>query len=166
MYLLGEFDEKFELNSLKNEFHTWVNELVKEFYPNEKRIIISFGFIRSPQNSSRDQPWHVDYSPNFSNLFVPMCELSIKNATQFIRGPMSRIEPNSEGSYNLEGGPNELRRRVGKNWLEVSQVVCKSFMILKMHCAVVHRGKIYVISKNSAKSLLLSCDHRVPVPLL
>ena len=142
MYLLGEFDEKFALNSLKDSLYAWVNELVAEFYPKEKRTLISFGFIHSPNSSPRDQPWHIDYGPYFSNLFIPMCELSIKNSTQFIRGPMTRIAPNLAGSYNLEGGPNELRRREAKKWLEICQVVCQSFMVLKMHSAIVHRGKI------------------------
>ncbi len=141
MYLLGEFAEELAYNPLKDSLHSWVNELVREFYPNEKRKLISFGFIHSPNNSSRNQPWHIDYSPHFSNLFVPMCELSMKNSTQFIRGPMTRIAPNSAGSYNLVGGPNELRRQEGKKWFEICQVVCKSFMILKMHSGVVHRGR-------------------------
>jgi hypothetical protein len=142
LYLLGKFAEKFELISLRNDFFAWVNELLLEFYPNEHRVIISFGFIHSPTNATHNQPWHIDYGPCMSNIFVPMCELSINNSTQFIRGAMPCLERDdlTTGSYNYKGGPNEFMNKTSKKWLEVSQVVCKAFMILKMHSGVVHRG--------------------------
>ena len=67
--------DELTYNQLKDSLNSWVNKLVSEFHPNEKLTLTSFGFIHSPNNSSRNQPWHIDYGPHFSNLFVPMCEI-------------------------------------------------------------------------------------------
>ena len=45
---------------------------------------------------------------------------------------------------NNFAGPNELMCVEGKKWLEVCQIVCKPFMILKMYSSVVHRGKTII----------------------
>ena len=167
LYLQGEYSDKFVvMNTLKDEFASWVHALIDEFYPYETRNIISYGFIHSPKNATRDQPWHLDYGHQVSNLFVPLNELTsiilkqknfsilkiklyclfvyfffpqVHNSTQFIRGPVSPkiVMPES----NNFAGPNELMRDEGKKWLEVCQIVCKPFMILKMHSSVVHRGR-------------------------
>lgn len=140
LYLQGELSDQFVKNSLKSELISWVKSLVKEFYPYEEkeRYIVSFGFIHSPKNGQRDQPWHLDYGHQVSNLFVPLNELTIHNSTQFIRGPYRSIMPESN---NFPGGPAEIMKNESKKWLEVAQLVCKPFMILKLYCSTVHRGK-------------------------
>ena len=141
--LIGEYSSDFEASSLKDEFVHWVGLMVQEFYPRQERKVISFGFINSPKGCTHDQPWHLDYGPEWSNLFVPMCELTIRNSTHFIRGPIKNMPANEKGSYNFSGGPNELMKLAGKEFLEVCQLVSKSFMILKLHTGVVHRGNIF-----------------------
>jgi len=77
LYLQGEYSDKFVvMNTLKDEFASWVHALIDEFYPYETRNIISYGFIHSPKNATRDQPWHLDYGHQVSNLFVPLNELT------------------------------------------------------------------------------------------
>ena len=77
LYLQGEYSDKFTvMSTIKDEFAAWVESLIKEFYPYEVRNIISYGFIHSPKNASRDQPWHLDYGHQVSNLFIPLNELT------------------------------------------------------------------------------------------
>ena len=77
LYLQGEYSDKFTvMSTIKDEFASWVESLIREFYPYEVRNIISYGFIHSPKNASRDQPWHLDYGHQVSNLFIPLNELT------------------------------------------------------------------------------------------
>jgi len=136
--LLGAYSETFLNIEQKDAMAAWVKSLISEFYT-EPRQIVSFGFIHSPKKSKRDQPWHLDYGHQVSNLFIPLNELTIQNSTQFIRGPLSKSTRMPE-SNNFPLGPNGIMKSEGKKWLEVVQIVCKPFMILKLHCSIVHRG--------------------------
>jgi hypothetical protein len=136
---LGSYSETLKQTTQKDEFIIWVNSLLNEFYT-EPREIVSFGFINSPKKGTSDQPWHLDYGRQVSNLFVPLHELTIHNSTQFIRGPLSLLTPMPE-SNNFLQGPTEIMKSEGKKFLEVTQLICKPFMILKLHCGIVHRGK-------------------------
>jgi len=72
---------------------------------------------------------------------VPLDELTINNSTQFMRGPVSSRTHMPE-SNNFPGGPDQIMTSEGRKWLEIVQVVSKPFMILKLHCGIVHRGMV------------------------
>ena len=140
--MLGSYSSAFLKNTHQKAFIAWVNRLIGEFYHNEPpRHIVSFGFINSPEQNTTYQPWHLDYGHQVSNLFVPLNELTINNSTEFIRGPLSSKTHMPE-SNNFTDGPDQIMKSERKKWLEIVQVVCKPFMILKLHCGIVHRGMV------------------------
>jgi hypothetical protein len=149
LYLTGEYSEEFKADlTLKEEFCLfclWINSLIKEFYTNEKDLkVISYGFLNSPKDNKRDQPWHLDYGRCGSLLFVPLDNMTMLNSTQFIRGPYTNKKSTTEmGYYLFKEGPNEVMQSDNRKWIELGQVICKSFTILKLYSGVVHRGKIY-----------------------
>lgn len=134
IYNNGKFELEFPR---RGDIDDYVHSLLREFYPDEKpRHLLSYGFIVSPSHGKESQGWHMDYSPSVSNLFIPMTAVTHRNTTQFLRGelememPPSQYYPEPHQLLEIEKGPA----------LEVSQVVCKPFSILKLFPGVVHRG--------------------------
>jgi hypothetical protein len=138
-----EYETRFEKSSIRDELMAWVNMRIKECYPNETRHLTNIGFIHSSKNSSNKphQKWHIDddYENDMSNIFVPMHELTIHNSTQFVRGNIEASESKKRLLHDADFGPNKLMKSEKKMWLEVCQVVCEPFMLLKMH-NIAHRG--------------------------
>lgn len=103
--------------------------------------IHSYGFFFSPKTSSKDQEYHIDYKPEIKQLFITMVNHTTKNATQFVRfEPISKPTKGAH-EYNRFGATDtELLEREGLDYMEVIQVVCKPYMVLKMGENTVHRG--------------------------
>lgn len=122
---------------LKKDMDKWVRDLIVENFPNEKdRVILSYGFITAPKNGKIDQKWHLDYAETVSNLFVNMSEVTQKNATQFIRGPLKQPMPED----NYYPNPNEIMNIEGASHLVLNQVISKPFNLFKLYPGVCHRG--------------------------
>ncbi|EFC36787.1 predicted protein [Naegleria gruberi] len=137
LYNNGKISPVFENHPLQKEFHDWVKSLVKSNWLDEQdRIILSYGFITAPKNGNVTQDWHFDYGENVSNLFIPLCDVTEKNGTQFIRGPLRQDMP--PGEYFPR--PFEIMTEEKSECLQVCQVVCKAFNLLKLHPGVCHRG--------------------------
>jgi hypothetical protein len=128
----GKFEAEY---ALRATLDMWVHDLLREFYP-KPRTILSYGFINSPRRGGSSQGWHYDYAPTVSNLFVPMTLVTHRNATQFVRGALRTPMPESQ--YFPE--PHTLLDDEGVTHMEVCQVVCKPFAILKLFMSIMHRG--------------------------
>ena len=142
LYTNGKFHKSFENSKLKNAMEEWTRNLVVENFPNESdRVILSYGFLYAPKHGKTTQEWHIDYYKDVSNLFIPLSELTLKNATQFIRGPLNYVR-----THNIETGitffpePNVLMDLEKANHLEVCQIVSKPFNLLKMYPCILHHG--------------------------
>lgn len=143
VWMIGVYETRFENSSIRDEFMAWVKMCIKECYPNETRHLASIGFIQSAKNSLNkpNQKWHIDddYDNDISNIFVPMNELTIHNSTQFVRGNIEAYESKMRLLNDGDFGPNKLMKSEKRMWLEVCQVVCEPFMLLKMH-NIAHKG--------------------------
>jgi len=116
--------------------HAFVIDLLKEMYPGQKRVILSYGFIVSPKNGEENQGWHYDYGYHVSNLFIPMTPVTHKNATQFIEQRIKTPMPES----NYFEPPYKLMKNEGRSMIKVSQVVTDPFVVLKLFPSTCHRG--------------------------
>ncbi len=116
--------------------YDFVETLLTELYPREKRVILSYGFIISPANSSENQGWHFDYSPEVSNIFIPLTPVTQKNATQFIEN----ILKSEMSESNYFPPPAQLLEKEDRLTLKVSQVVSAPFVIMKLQPGTCHRG--------------------------
>ena len=128
LFYLEKYSPIFTNFDLKNEFCKWVENIVREFYHNESRFIVSYGFIKSPKNSDISQHWHFDYGEKVSNLFIPLTETTINNSTQFVRGPLKSKMPES----NYFPDPSIVMSMEEQSFMEICQVITKSFNILKI----------------------------------
>lgn len=151
---LADYAKKAEMEAL-------VNSLLREFYPRQKRYLRSCGFITSPANSKKSQAWHYDYSAGTSNLFIPLVDTTPRNATQFIRGERPEPLPVSQ----CFPPPNHLLSAKSENLnaVEMSQVVCKAYSILKMFPCVMHRG--IQNGENHDRVLFFVSSDDVPISL-
>jgi phosphatidylglycerophosphate synthase len=123
-------------SAIFDEIYDFVKALLAEMYPGEIRLIVSYGFIISPANSTENQGWHYDYGPQVSTLFIPMTRTTDKNATQFIENRLKSEMPES----NYFPAPAELMNDEGRVTLKVSQVISDPFVILKLYPGTCHRG--------------------------
>lgn len=134
LFVGGQWRPEFQH---KEEMERLVNNLMAEFY-REKRYLRTCGFITSPRHgtASKAQAWHYDYTPGTSNIFIPISQLTHKNATQFIRGTRPGPLPASE----FFPPPHVLLDDEKLDSIEVSQLLAKPFSILKLWPSIMHRG--------------------------
>ena len=125
-------------NPLRDPLHAWVTRTVKEVYADWPEVhILSYGFITNPAGSTAGQLFHCDYTPTSSNLFVPMTPVTLLNATQFVRRPLERAKMND---IDMIGTIEEIMDAEGLDAIEVSQLVCRPFCLVKLGQDTPHRG--------------------------
>jgi hypothetical protein len=132
------FNQKFTVpHDYQEKLHQLVNKFIAEQYKDFETIhILSYGFLVNPAGSTKFQQFHFDYTESSSNLFVPMTKVTFKNATQFLRMKM-----NSKMDYfNNFGEIDEIMEKEDVDYVEVSQLACKPYLLTKMHPSTCHRG--------------------------
>jgi hypothetical protein len=123
---------------LREALHAWVTRIVAEVYADWPEVhLITYSFIVNPAGSQEGQPFHCDYAPTSSNLFVPLTEVSVRNATQFIRQPLQRTVPNERVEY---GTLEDILDAEGWDAVEVTQLVPRPFTLLRLLPGTPHRG--------------------------
>jgi hypothetical protein len=135
LYLNGELTVP---HPTQRALHEWVTRTVAEVYADWASIhLVTYSFIVNPAGNRDGQPFHCDYAPTSSNLFVPLTQVSELNATQFIRQPLLRSVPNEKIEY---GTAEEILDAEGWDALEVTQVVPRPFTLLRLLPGTPHRG--------------------------
>ena len=127
---------KPEFKKSRSAMQEMVQRLLRECYPGEKRYVRSLGFITSPAHAQKCQQWHYDYSAGSSNLFIPLTQVTHRNATQFVRE--QRPEETLPESQYFEDPYHYLNDKTPS--LEVSQLIARPFSLIKMFPSVMHRG--------------------------
>jgi hypothetical protein len=123
---------------LQGALHDWVTRIVAEVYADWPEVhLITYSFIVNPAGNKEGQPFHCDYAPTSSNLFVPLTAVSVLNATQFIRQPLVRSVPNQNVEY---GTAEDILAAEGWDSLEVTQLVPRPFTLLRLLPGTPHRG--------------------------
>ena len=118
--------------------HAWVTRTVAEVYADWPDVhLITYSFIVNPAGNRDGQPFHCDYAPTSSNLFVPLTPVSVENATQFIRRPLERAVPNERVEY---GTAEEIIEAEGWESLEVTQLLPRPFTLVRLLPGTPHRG--------------------------
>eukprot|EP01080_Neovahlkampfia_damariscottae_P012262 gene12262-5846_t len=131
------FNQKFTVSHpLQQQLDKMVNQLVEENSLYKTNYTISYGFLINPAGCQKYQQFHFDYTTTSMNIFVPMTKVTFKNATQFLRRKM-----NSKMDYlNNFGEAEDIMQKENLDFLEISQIACKPFLVTKMHPSTCHRG--------------------------
>jgi hypothetical protein len=118
--------------------HDWMTRIIAEVYSDWPEVhLLTYSFIVNPAGSPEGQPFHVDYAPTCSNLFVPLTRVSLLNATQFIRQPLSRARLNESAEF---GTLEDILDAEGCDAVEVTQLVSRPFTLLRLLPGTPHRG--------------------------
>jgi hypothetical protein len=121
------------------ELGRWTRSLVDQIYAGEGVQFDGYGFIINPLQS-KTQPWHVDYTMDYSTIFIPLSRLTTHNCTQY-----AVLPPDA---------PEAARRTIAADlnaidfealteacpFVSVRQLLARPFSIIRMDFGTVHRG--------------------------
>jgi hypothetical protein len=99
--------------------------------------VLSYGFLINPASSKKDQKFHCDYTYTSSSLFVPLTPMTHLNAFQFLRAPLAKSRMDSLGNFGEE---EDILGAEGVAFLEITQVTCRPFCLLRLLPNTPHRG--------------------------
>jgi phosphatidylglycerophosphate synthase len=124
--------EKMPLDRVE-ELDAWARELVDRHYAGEDVELDGYGLIVNPVGSGA-QEWHIDYTHDYSTIFVPMSELSPENALQYavLGSPAGNIEDLNRVDLKAIARTTE--------WVSVRQLLAPEWSLLRMDFGTIHRG--------------------------
>ncbi|CAF1312699.1 unnamed protein product [Rotaria sordida] len=130
--LMIEFDQSQKLDEL---VHSWI----AKYYDVNEVLLDGYGYILNPA-SSQAQAFHLDYTTDYSTIFIPLTEISHNNALQYIiPSPSTSSTILSEAIQNPDCVDVSRLLKDG-NYYSVRQCVAKPFTIFKMDFGTIHRA--------------------------
>lgn len=118
--------------------HAWVLRIVAEAYATWPEVhVLAYGFKTNPAKNPHGQPFHVDYTTTSSNLFVPLTRITPRNATEFIRQPLTRAELDHKAEL---GSLDDIFDAEGCDAVEIVQLVCRPYSLIRLLPNTPHRG--------------------------
>ncbi len=135
LYLNGAFTVEY---AERDRLDRWIRQTVASVYADWREVhILSYGFIVNPARNPEGQPFHLDYSRTSSNLFVPLTPVTLNNASQFIREPLSQPPRQPNDAF---GTVEDILEAEGRQAIEVCQLVCRPFSLVRLLPNTPHRG--------------------------
>ncbi len=120
------------------ELERWVLGLVRATYDDWPEVhVLSYGFIVNPAGATREQKFHCDYSYTSSNLFVPLTRVTLANAPHYLKRPLERARMNE---IDIIGDIDDIMDAEGVDAIEVTQLVCRPFTLVRLLPDTPHRG--------------------------
>lgn len=130
--LMVEFDKSDEMEKL-------VNSWIAKYYNPDDILLDGYGYILNPINSE-EQSFHLDYTIDYSTIFVPLTEISHHNAVQYvIPSPSTSSNMLLESIKNPDCVDLSYLLKDG-GFYSVRQCIAKPFTLLKMDFGTIHRG--------------------------
>jgi phosphatidylglycerophosphate synthase len=122
-----------------DKLEAWVKQTVSDIYGPNTTHLDGYGFIINPVDSKL-QDWHVDYTMDYSTIFVPLSILSPMNATQYAVVPLDTPQEVVDMSIaDLDHVDMDVLLTKGKGY-SVRQAVAPQFSLLRMDYGTIHRG--------------------------
>lgn len=120
---------------------TFCRSLMKHVYQDVTDIVLDgYGFSVSPKETTRTQPWHLDYSTDYSTIFIPLVQVCPENAVQaMLPGALCARDVLLQAIAD----PNKINIEAllqGGQVISVRQVYTRAFSILRMGFGAIHRG--------------------------
>jgi phosphatidylglycerophosphate synthase len=120
------------------ELNRWAGQMAARHYGADVELD-GYGLIANPAGSAV-QDWHVDYTPDYSTIFIPLTELAPENAMQYAVLP--RVLPPAayrSALSNLDAVDLRLLVQAGE-WVSVRQLLAKPFSVILMDFGTIHRA--------------------------
>jgi hypothetical protein len=121
------------------EIDRWARDLVNRVYTGADVECDGYGFIINPVGS-KAQPWHVDYTMDYSMIFIPLSRLTPQNCLQY-----AVLPPNAPAAAHAAVAANldvvDLDALVELcDYVSVRQLLARPFSMLKLDFGTIHRG--------------------------
>lgn len=98
-----------------------------------------FGWIINPVGS-QVQEWHIDYTHDYSTIFIPLSPLTPLNSLQYVVLPHDLPRSIYEAAtIDLDNVDVERLCRESP-WVSVRQLIAKPFSVIAMEFGAIHRG--------------------------
>ena len=98
-------------------------------------FVKSYGFIVAPAHSVGYQHFHIDYNITTEHYFIPLVDLTPKNAPQYIPNYSGNVDETEWFGLEFEVMDNAVL-----HGLTVAQTLCHAFTVLHMAPGTIHRG--------------------------
>src|SRR5262249_38170863 len=113
------------------ELDRWSRELVAQVYAVEDVEVDGYGFISNPVNS-KAQAWHVDYTMDYSTIFIPLSKLTTQNCPQYaVLSPDLPRAAREAFAADLDVIDLDALVEAG-GYVSVRQLLARPFSIIKM----------------------------------
>jgi phosphatidylglycerophosphate synthase len=124
--------EKLPVARVK-ELDAWARDLVDRHYGGEDAELDGYGLIVNPVGS-RAQEWHIDYTRDYSTIFIPMSELTPENTLQYV------VLPSPPGSIENPDRVDLNAIARSAEWVSIRQLLAPEWSLLRMDFGAIHRG--------------------------
>ena len=101
-----------------------------------RHTVQSYGFIVAPAKSTLYQHFHIDFLNTTANYWIPLVDLTSRNAPQYIPN-FVRDPTDGEEMFGLEFTVMENEGLLG---MTVAQTISRAFTLLYMAPGTIHRG--------------------------
>lgn len=117
----------------------WTRTLADRVYAGEGATCDGYGFIINPVGS-RAQHWHIDYTRDYSTIFIPLSRLTTQNCTQYAVLPPN-VSPAAlaQATANLDRVDFDTLAAVC-DYVSVRQLLAPPGAIIRMDFGTIHRG--------------------------
>lgn len=107
--------------------------------------IDGYGFVCNPAGS-RTQAWHVDYSPDYASIMIPLHACTDRNSTQYVVLPEAPKLGGTDDAV-LQAAVADLDAVDVESLIDaygqvsVRSLVCRAGTIVRMNFGAIHRGQ-------------------------
>jgi hypothetical protein len=113
--------------------------LLTRHYDAAEVVLDGYGLIANPIGSG-PQKWHIDYTVDYSTIFVPLTDLTPDNKLQYVVLPPT-VPREAFAAATADLDDVDLAALVGaSDWVSVRQFLTTPFSIVKMDFGTIHRA--------------------------
>ena len=131
-------DERIALTNI-DDVDRFSRALADEVYGVGTATCDGYGWIINP-TGSRTQEWHVDYTDDYSTIFIPLSVLTDRNSLQYVVLPPDLpADVYARATADLDNVDVDLLCREAA-WVSIRQLIAPPFAVLRMDFGAIHRG--------------------------
>ena len=122
-----------------DELDAFSRELAHSVYGRGHVEFDGYGWSVNPAGS-QSQEWHIDYTFDYSTIFIPLTRLTEQNCIQYAVLPANiSTDLKARATLDLDQVDMGLLCRES-DWVSIRQLVVKPYSVVKMDFKTIHRG--------------------------
>jgi phosphatidylglycerophosphate synthase len=130
--------KKLEIDGVA-DLDRWARQFVARHYDSAEIDLDGYGLIANPIGSSA-QRWHVDYTMDYSTIFISLTDVSAENALQYaVVPPDLPAAAHARARTDLDAVDVDGLVRDAA-WVSVRQLLVKPYTPIRMDFGTIHRA--------------------------